>query len=173
MFRRAFSTAAVAASSSTKSGTRVFPVGINRVTLLGRVARDPKEFKSSETGETTLTSFSLQTSDRKIGGADGSSTYLNQYHKIVNFDKHTHELVMKMKPGMSVLVEGKIQYSSYTDKDGNTRYSTEITPSYGGRVIIVNTEVPEGWSGGKSSSSSKDGHFGETNVEYPIEEFRH
>ncbi|KAJ3364991.1 hypothetical protein GGF32_000649 [Allomyces javanicus] len=171
MFRRAFSTAAVSANASAKPGTRVFPIGINRVTLLGRVAREPKQHTSSE-GETIVSSFTLQTSERKIVTSpegETTSTYINQYHKIVNFDKSTHKLVAGMKPGMSVLVEGKLQHETYTDKDGNTKYSTSINPSHGnGRMIVVNAEAPEGWSGGKSSGSSNDDHFGVPGKEYPM-----
>lgn len=90
---------------------------VNRVILLGRVG-DAPVLRQTGNG-TDVANFSLATNKRK---KDGEET---QWHRIVTFGKTAANCAKYVTKGMPVFIEGEIQTRSY-DKDGQTRYITEI-----------------------------------------------
>ena len=96
---------------------------INRVTLLGHAGRDP-ELRTMQSGDRTA-SFSLATT-RRWKGKDGQPAESTEWHRIVVYDgtvKAVEELVRK---GTPLLVEGRLATREYQDREGNTRYVTEV-----------------------------------------------
>ncbi|KAI9189594.1 hypothetical protein H9P43_001027 [Blastocladiella emersonii ATCC 22665] len=182
MLRRLYSTAA---SNATR--TRINPVGLNRVTLLGRVTDavranvlNKDDVEKSGAQPRYATTVTMSTSDKKIvidGEGKETASYLNQYHKVVTFDRGAHDfLTTAVRPGMSLYVEGKLVTEKYTDKEGNTRYSTSVQASAPhGRIVIVNQHVPEGFARvaaekeeHASSGSSGSGRDHYTGQEIPL-----
>ena len=90
---------------------------MNKVILIGRTGKVP-DTKFSQSN-VQVTTFSLATS-KKIKGEDRT-----EWHNIVAFGK-TAEIICKyVGKGDLLCVEGEISTSTY-DKDGETRYRTQI-----------------------------------------------
>lgn len=100
---------------------------VNKATLIGNVGNDPEV--RSTTGGTRVASFSLATS-RSWNGPDGAKQEKTEWHKCVCWNMKSVQLadiVEKfVKKGAKLFVEGSIEYRSWGDKDGQTRYATEI-----------------------------------------------
>ena len=97
---------------------------VNKVTLLGRVGKDPvvKHFDNGG----AIAEFSLATDD-SYKDKQGNKVEQTDWHNIkVTFPKLAEVVDKWVKKGMLIYVEGKIKNRSYDDKDGNKRYVTEI-----------------------------------------------
>ena len=113
--------------------------GINKVMLIGNLGKDP-ETRYTQDG-TCVTSFSVATSDEwkdKISGAKKERT---EWHRIVAWRKLGEICGEYLSKGKQVYVEGKLQTRSW-EKDGVTRYTTEIVASdvtfLGGKEMVEN-----------------------------------
>lgn len=98
--------------------------GVNRVTLLGGVGKDP-EVRASNSGS-VIASFSLATQDREKNQS-GEWVDKTEWHNLVAFGR-TAEIVRDyVKKGSQLYVEGKITNRSWDDKEtGQKKYKTEI-----------------------------------------------
>lgn len=98
--------------------------GINKVTLLGHIGKDP-EIRATQ-GGTIIASFSLATSDRRKDN-QGEWQDTTEWHNLVAFNR-TAEIVRDyLGKGSHIYVEGKITTRSWEDKDtGVKKYRTEI-----------------------------------------------
>lgn len=99
----------------------------NRATLIGNVGSDPEV--RSTTGGGRVATISLATSE-KWRDATGNEREETQWHRVVFWNTTARKLAdlveRYVQKGARVMVEGKIVYKKWDDKDGNTRYSTEI-----------------------------------------------
>ena len=96
----------------------------NRVQLIGNLGNDP-EIKELDTGK-KLARFSIATND-SYKNADGERITSTQWHQIVAWDNNASIAEKFLKKGREVAIEGRLTHRSYDDKDGNTKYMTEIT----------------------------------------------
>jgi single-strand DNA-binding protein len=100
---------------------------LNKVTLIGNLGNDPEV--RSTTGGNRVATFSLATS-RSWNDAAGSKQEKTEWHRCVVWNTKTSglaDIVEKyVKKGDKLYVEGRIEYRQWQDKDGQTRYSTEI-----------------------------------------------
>lgn len=95
----------------------------NRVTLIGNLGQDP-EIKTTETGK-KVSNFTIATN----GGyknADGQRINETTWHNIVAWNGLADTAAKYLKKGNEVAVEGRIVYRTYDDKNGVTKYVTEI-----------------------------------------------
>jgi len=99
--------------------------GFNRVTLLGNLGAEP-EFRSTPSGHSVLT-FNLATNE-VFFDKEKNKQERTEWHKVVMFGNRATALSRLLTKGSPVLVEGRIQTSSY-EKDGVKRYKTEIIAS--------------------------------------------
>lgn len=103
----------------------------NRVTLIGRLGRDP-ESKTYDSGK-TRTSFSLATNDFRRN-AEGETVENVEWHNVVFWDKPAKIAAEYLKKGKEVAIEGRISYRSYEDKEGQQRSITEIV---GNDLVLI------------------------------------
>ena len=100
---------------------------LNKVTLIGNLGNDP-EVRSTNGGNRVAT-FSLATS-RSWNDASGAKQEKTEWHRCVVWNTKTSQLAdiveRYVKKGDKLYVEGRIEYRQWQDKDGQTRYSTEI-----------------------------------------------
>ena len=95
---------------------------VNKVIIIGRLGKDP-EVRHLENGN-IVANFSAATSE-KYKNKSGESVENTEWHNVVMWGK-TAEIADKyLKKGDLVYIEGKLQTKSW-EKDGITRYSTEI-----------------------------------------------
>ena len=95
---------------------------MNRVLLVGNLGQKP-ELRQTKNGN-SVCNFSVATNETKKNG----DTWENhtEWHRIVVFGRVAENCGKYLDKGAKVAVEGKLQTSSWDDKDGNTRKSTEI-----------------------------------------------
>ncbi|MFK7899812.1 MAG: single-stranded DNA-binding protein [Cyclobacteriaceae bacterium] len=99
-------------------------MSVNKVILVGRLGKDP-EVRSTESGR-KVANFSLATSESYRDKNSGERVENTDWHNIV-FWGPTAEIVERyLSKGRQIYVEGKLKTRSYEDKDGNTRYVTEV-----------------------------------------------
>ena len=94
---------------------------INNSTIVGRLTRDP-DLRYSQTGK-AVCNFTLAT-NRPFKNAQGENEA--DFIKCLTFGKQAENLANYMRKGSLVGVEGRIQTRSYTNKDGNKVYTTEV-----------------------------------------------
>lgn len=100
--------------------------GINKVILVGRLGSDP-EVRYTPDG-TAVANFSIATSDEWTDKATGEKKERTEWHRIIAWRKLGEICGEYLSKGRQVYVEGKLQTRSW-EKDGVTRYSTEIIAS--------------------------------------------
>ena len=98
-------------------------MSVNKVILIGNVGKDP-DTRHLEGGN-TVSKFSLATSEvykNKVGEKITNT----EWHNIVLW-KGLAEIAEKyVRKGSQLYIEGRIRTRSYTDQEGNTKYTTEI-----------------------------------------------
>lgn len=98
----------------------------NQVRLIGNVGVLPV-LKTFENGQSNVR-FSMAINESYID-KKGQRQTETQWYNIVAWGK-TAELVSKLvDKGSEIAIEGKLSSRSYQDKDGNTKYITEIVLS--------------------------------------------
>ncbi|MCB8963486.1 MAG: single-stranded DNA-binding protein [Bacteroidales bacterium] len=98
-------------------------MSVNKVILVGNVGKDP-EVRHLE-GGTTVARFSLATNETYTDKS-GKRVTQTEWHNIVVWRGLADVAEKYVKSGKLLFVEGRIRSSSYDDKDGNKRYTTEI-----------------------------------------------
>lgn len=93
---------------------------MNKVILMGRLARDP-EVRYSTSGK-TVAKFSLAV-NRRFKQDNGPDT---DFFNCTTFGKQAEFVEKYLKKGTKIVVSGRIQNDNYTDKNGNQVYSTQI-----------------------------------------------
>ena len=98
-------------------------MSVNRVILVGHVGKDP-EVKHLD-GGVTVAKFSLATNETYT---DKSGQKVNQteWHNIVVWRGLAETVEKYVKSGKLLYIEGKLKTTSYDDKDGNKRYTTNV-----------------------------------------------
>ena len=97
---------------------------VNKVILLGNLGKDP-EVRRLENGA-VVASFSIATSEVYTDKATGEKKELTDWHDIVVWRGLAEVAEKYLKKGYKVYLEGKIKKRSWQDKEGITRYTTEI-----------------------------------------------
>jgi single-strand DNA-binding protein len=97
--------------------------GVNKVILIGNLGKDP-EVRYLDNG-VAVANFSLATTEN-YKNKEGERVSQTEWHNIVLWRGLAEVAEKWLKKGSSVYVEGKIRTRKWEDKNGNTRYSTEI-----------------------------------------------
>lgn len=97
---------------------------VNKVILIGNLGRDP-EVRHLENGA-VVANFPLATSEVYTDRSSGEKKEVTDWHDIVVWRGLAEVAEKYLKKGYKVYVEGKLKKRSWQDKEGNTRYTTEI-----------------------------------------------
>ena len=120
----------------------------NKVFLMGRLTKDP-DMRGE--GTNLVARYSLAV-DRRFKDNDGN--YQTDFINIVVFGKGAEFAEKYFKKGTKVVVTGRIQTGSYTNKDGQKVYTTD--------VIAEDQEFAESKTSGtqqENETVSKDDDF--------------
>ena len=95
---------------------------LNHITIMGRLTRDP-ELRRTGTG-IAVASFTVAV-DRDFGGRDGGERETDFIDCVAW--RSTGEFVSKyFTKGSMIVVSGRLQIRSWTDKEGNKRRTAEV-----------------------------------------------
>ena len=97
--------------------------GVNKVILVGNLGKDP-EVRYLDSG-VAVANFTLATTEN-YKNKQGERVSQTEWHNIVLWRGLAEVAEKWLKKGSSIYVEGKIRNRKWEDKDGNTRYNTEV-----------------------------------------------
>lgn len=98
----------------------------NKVQLIGNLGNAP-EIRNTESGK-KLARFSVATNE-SYRNAQGEKITETQWHNLVAWGKVAEIVEKYLNKGSEVVIEGKLINRSYTDKEGNKKYVTEVEVS--------------------------------------------
>lgn len=98
----------------------------NSVRLVGNLGMDP-EVRSFDNNK-KLARLSIATHE-SYKNDKGEKTTETQWHNVVLWNTQAKLAEDYLKKGDEIVIEGKLSSRSYTDKDGNKRFVTEIVAS--------------------------------------------
>ena len=114
---------------------------LNKAMLIGNVGQDP-EIRTIPSGA-RVAQFSVATS-RRWNDKSGQQQEKTEWHRIVAWEKLVEIIERYVKKGDRIYVEGEIEYRQYQDKDGVTKYTTEIRA----REVVLLGSRGDGGGGG-------------------------
>jgi len=97
--------------------------GVNKVILVGNLGKDP-EVRYLDNG-VAVANFSLATTEN-YKNKEGERVSQTEWHNIVLWRGLAEIAEKYLVKGASIYIEGKIKTRKWEDKEGVTRYSTEI-----------------------------------------------
>jgi len=99
-------------------------MSVNKVILIGNLGKDP-EVRTLENGVKKV-SFPLATSETYKDRDTGERKTDTEWHNIVIWRGLADVAEKYLRKGQQIYLEGKIKSRQYKDKEGNTRYITEV-----------------------------------------------
>ena len=104
-------------------------MSLNKVMLIGNVGADP-EIRylegSNAQNSSKVASIRLATTERYRDRASGELKEITEWHRISAWGGNADVAEKYIRKGTQLYVEGRLRTRSWTDKDNNPRYSTEI-----------------------------------------------
>ena len=98
---------------------------MNRVILMGRLTRDPEVRYSQGERAMAIARYTLAVDRRGRRSQEGSEQTAD-FITCVAFDRAGEFAEKYFHQGMRVLISGRIQTGSYTNKEGQKVYTTEV-----------------------------------------------
>ena len=98
---------------------------MNRVILMGRLTRDPNISYSQGGDNMAIARFTLAV-DRRGRRQDGADQQNADFIGCVCFGRQAEFAEKYLRQGTKVAVTGRIQTGSYTNKDGQKVYTTDV-----------------------------------------------
>ena len=95
---------------------------MNKVILMGRLTRDPDVRYSAGENGTSVARYTLAVDRRFNRNGDQTADFIG----CVAFGKSAEFAEKYLKQGTKIAITGRIQTGSYTNKDGNKVYTTDV-----------------------------------------------
>lgn len=99
---------------------------MNKVILMGRLTRDPDVRYSQGERSMAIARYTLAVERRGRKKQEGNSEQTADFINCVAFDRAGEFAEKYFRQGQRVLVVGRIQTGSYTNKDGQKVYTTDV-----------------------------------------------
>ncbi|SCY49912.1 single-stranded DNA-binding protein [Butyrivibrio sp. INlla14] len=119
---------------------------MNKVILMGRLTKDPDVRYSQGETASCVARYTLAV-DRRFARRDSQDAQTADFIQIVAFGKSGEFAEKYFRKGTKVIVTGRIQTGSYTNKDGVKVYTTD--------VVAEDQEFAES----KNASAGNSGNF--------------
>lgn len=130
---------------------------MNKVVLMGRLTRDPEVRYSSGETATAVARFTLAV-DRRFARRDGEQTA--DFIGCVAFGRNAEFIEKYFRQGMRVSICGRIQTGSYTNRDGQKVYTTD--------VVVEEQEFAESKAASDANRSSMGGGYQASSAPSPM-----
>ena len=118
---------------------------MNKVILMGRPTKDPDVRYSQGENQIAIARFTLAVDRRKSkNNQDPGADFIG----CVAFGRAAEFFEKFIRKGTKILVTGRIQTGSYTNKDGQKVYTTD--------VVIEDAEFAESKKGGEEDRAARD-----------------
>lgn len=120
---------------------------MNKVILLGRLVRDPEIRYSQGENNLCIARYTLAVDRRFKKDGEQSADFI----QCVTFGKMAEFVEKWFKQGTKIAVTGRIQTGSYTNKDGQKVYTTE--------VVVEEQEFAESKNSGNNEPKPSNDDF--------------
>lgn len=120
---------------------------MNRVILMGRLTRDPEVRYSQGERQMAIARYTLAVDRRGTKGSNTEGDQTADFIPCVAFDHAAEFAEQYFRQGMRVLVSGRIQTGSYTNREGQKVFTTQ--------VILEDQEFADRKGDGDSKGRSK------------------
>lgn len=97
--------------------------GVNKVILIGNLGQDPELRYTG--GGTAVCNMRIATTET-YKDRDGNLVENTEWHNVVAWSRLAEICAEYLKKGSQAYFEGQLQTRQWEDKDGNTRYTTEV-----------------------------------------------
>ena len=131
---------------------------LNKVQLIGFLGADPELRRSNDSDAIARANIATSESWKK----DGEKHEKTEWHRVEFFGKLAEIVGEYLKKGSLVYVEGRLQTRSW-DKDGETRYTTEIV----GESMKM---LPSGGKAREGSDASRSAPKGNSKAAQPFDD---
>ena len=99
---------------------------MNNVVLMGRLTRDPMQrIANTVNGEMEIASFTLAVDRRRARTSDNGEQTAD-FIRCTAFGKQAEFVNKYLHQGTKICLSGRIQTGSYTNKEGQTVYTTDV-----------------------------------------------
>lgn len=115
---------------------------MNKVILMGRLVRDPEVRYSQGENAMAIARYTLAVDRKFKRDGEPNADFIN----CIAFGKNGEFAEKYLHKGIKILIEGRIQTGSYTNKDGVKVYTTDI--------VVENCEFAES----KNASQQNNGY---------------
>lgn len=95
---------------------------MNKVILMGRLTRDPDVRYSTGERDMTIARYTLAVDRRYKRDGEATADFIS----CVAFGRSAEFAEKYFRQGLKVVITGRIQTGSYTNRDGNKVYTTDI-----------------------------------------------
>lgn len=120
---------------------------MNKVILIGRLTRDPEIRYANNENNTCIANYTLAVDRRfKRQGDEQTADFI----RCVAMGKNGEFAEKYLHQGTKIVVEGRIQTGSYTNKDGNKVYTTDVVVE---SHEFAESKAASGQNGKQSSSA--------------------
>lgn len=113
---------------------------MNKVILMGRLVRDPEVRYSQSENPMAIARYTLAVDRKFKRGGEPNADFIN----CIAFGKNGEFAEKYLRKGIKILVDGRIQTGSYTNKDGIKVYTTD--------VVVESCEFAESKNASQSES---------------------
>lgn len=129
---------------------------LNKVMLIGNLGADP-EVKSFQNGG-RIANLRIATSENWKDRQTGERKERTDWHNVVLQSEGLVGVAERyLRKGSKIYIEGQLRTRKWQDKDGNDRYTTEVSVGGMGGVMTMLDGRSEGAGGGGGGRSSGGG----------------
>lgn len=119
---------------------------MNKVVLMGRLTRDPEVRYSAGENATAVGNYTLAVDRRFKRDGEPSADFI----RCVCFGRNAEFAEKYLRQGTKIVISGRIQTGSYTNRDGQKVYTTDI--------VIEEQEFAESKAASQNSSGTNVSH---------------
>ncbi len=143
---------------------------VNKVILVGNCTKDV-EVRSFSNGN-KVCNLSIATNETWRDKQSGEKKESVQYHNIAIFNENLIKVAENyVKKGTKLYLEGQLQTRKYEDRDGNTRYVTEVVlQRFRGELVLLDSKGNQSGSSGSygGPASGQSGGNNQSDSEIPF-----
>jgi len=129
-------------------------MSVNKVILVGRLGQNPEVRYTP--GGAAVANFNIATSESWMDKS-GQRQERTEWHRIVVWGKLAELCNQYLQKGRQVYVEGRLQTRQWQDKDGQTKYTTEVQAQ---TVQFLGAGAPGERAQGASQGGASAGQYG-------------
>ncbi|MEM4251803.1 MAG: single-stranded DNA-binding protein [Candidatus Bathyarchaeia archaeon] len=100
-------------------------MSFNKIIIVGNLGRDP-ELRYTPQGK-AVCDFTVATTDRRRDPSSGESKDETTWFRVTFWDRQAEVASQYLSKGRQVYIEGRLRTREWTDKEGRTRVSLEVT----------------------------------------------